>query len=174
MHLAREPGGPVLALAHTKAASRSLRTHVDDGRAREVGPLRSTAELAEQRPGTDGGGGGGKGADQGEHARAQRAPDAEPGRRAQRARAGTASSQAGQATAVHGASPSCVRRGATARGLLRDEAGRGSRHRRRDMAALRDSLGGKSPGPLAAVDARGVSSEAGTSRVYPEGGRAAA
>ena len=91
-HLAREPGGPVLAVAHTTAASRSLTTHGDDGRAQEVGPLRSTAEAAEQRLGTGGGGRGGKGADRGKRPRAQRAPDTEPGRRAQRARARTSGS----------------------------------------------------------------------------------
>ena len=40
----------MLALAHTKAASRSLTTHGDDGRAREVGPLRSTANSPNNAP----------------------------------------------------------------------------------------------------------------------------
>ena len=164
----------MLALAHTKAASRSLKTHGDDGRAREVGPLRSTGEPAEQRPGTDRGGGGGKGADQGELARAHRAPDTGPDRRAQRARACTSGSQAGPETAVHRAPPPRVRHRATARGLLRPEAGRGGRHRWRDVAALRGRPGGESPGPLGAAEARGVPGEAGASRVHPEDGRAAA
>ena len=120
-----------------QTASGSPRTHADDGRPREVGQLRSTGEVAEQRRGTGGGGGGGKGAGQGELARAQRAPDAEPGQCAKRARAGTASSKTGQETAVHRAPAPRLRRRAPAGGLPRAEARRGRRRRRRDVAALR-------------------------------------
>ncbi len=164
----------MLALAHTKAASRSLRTHGDDGRAREVGPLRSTAERAERCPGTVDGGAGGKEADQGELAEAYRGPDAAPDRHAQRARASTASGKTGQQAAVHRAPPPRLQHRAPARGILRREARRGRGRRWGNVAALRSRPGGQSPGPLAAAEARGVPGQAGASRVHSEDGRAAA
>ena len=78
-----------LAAGYAQTASGSRKAHADDGRAREVGPLRSTEEAAEQGWATSGGGDGGKGAGQGELARSRHAPDTEPGGRAQCARAGT-------------------------------------------------------------------------------------
>ena len=156
-HRVREPGGPVDALAHTKAASRSLKTHGDDGRAREVGPLRSTAEAAEQCRGTGGGGRerGGSGP------RGTRPSATRSGLRAgavalgglERVRRG---SKEGPETAVHGADASRIRHRTAARGVLRGKAGRGGGHRRRDVAALRRRWKHPSPGPLGADGTRGV------------------
>lgn len=78
----------------TRAASGSPRTHADDERAREVGPVRRTGEALEQGWLASRGGGGGKGPGQGELAPAPRAPDSGPGRRAQGAGAGTSGSAA--------------------------------------------------------------------------------
>src|SRR6059036_1356592 len=85
-----------LWLREPQTASGSPRTHADDGRARAVGPLRSTGEAAEQGRGAGRGGGGGKGAGQGELGQARRAPDTGPGRRAQCARPGASGSRTGQ------------------------------------------------------------------------------
>ena len=165
----------MLALAHTKAASRSLKTHVDDGRAREVGPLRSTrgsspnnaseraAEVGEGRERTKG-----------------NTPERNALRTQSRAGAPSALERVRQAakqdrkqrfTALLHHVYDVERLRAAYFAMKRDAA---AGRRRRNVAALRDGLGGESPGPLRPAEARRVPSEAGASRVHPEGGRAAA
>src|SRR5207249_11597248 len=112
-------------------------THADDERTWEVGQLRSTDEVAEQRRNSGGGGDGGKAAGQGKLARVQRVPDAVPEGRAQRARAGTPSSKKGSEAAVHCAPASRLRHAAIARCLSGAQARCGSGRGWRDVAALR-------------------------------------
>ena len=90
----RRPGAP-------PGASESRWTHADDARPREVGPLDSTVDAAEQRRATGRGGGRGKRADQGELVRRPRRQDAVPDTRVDGPRASTSGSQPGPATAVH-------------------------------------------------------------------------
>ena len=78
-----------------RTVSGSRKVYADDARFQEVGQLRSTDEVAEQRRTPGRGGEGGKGADQRELAPAKRAPDTEPDQRAQCAGASTASGKAG-------------------------------------------------------------------------------
>ncbi len=82
----RRPGAP-------PGASGSRWTYADDARPREVGPLDSTVDAAEQRRATGRGGGRGKRADQGELVRRPRRPDAVPDTRVDGPRASTSGSQ---------------------------------------------------------------------------------
>ncbi len=73
----------------------------------EVGPIRSTDEVAEQCWPCGCGGDGGKGSGQGEHEGAKRAPDSEPGQRAQCAQSCTSKSKGTQRRTVHGTLSPC-------------------------------------------------------------------
>ena len=106
-------------------ASASRWTYADDARPREVGPLGSTKDAAEQRRGTGSGGGRGKRADQGELARRSRRPDPAPDSRVGWHRASASGSKTGQATAVHRAAAPRLRHRPLASGVLRAEARRG-------------------------------------------------
>src|SRR5206468_8568225 len=158
----------------SQTAPGTPRGNAGDERPREVGQLRSTGEAAEQSRGTGRGGGGGKGAGQGKSARAKRVPDSGPDRRAKRARAGTSGSSERKAAAVHGAPAPRLRQRPSAARVLRPEARRRGRSRRRDVAALRGETGREPPGPLGTAGAGSVSGEAGLETLHPEGGRAAA
>jgi hypothetical protein len=174
-HLVREPGGPVSARGRWSRGTRRevLRTYADDERTREVGQSRSTREVPEQRRATGRGGDGGKGSGQRKLAPVQRAPDTEPGRRAQCAGAGTSSGKTGQNAAVHRAPAPYLRHPATPDGVPRAEARCRAGCGWRDVAARRGGAGGTSPGPCRTAETRGVSGQAGSAGVHPEGRRAA-
>ena len=90
----RRPGAP-------PGASVSPWTYADDVRPREVGPLDSTVDAAEQRRATGRGGGRGKRADQGELARRTTTPGRSAGPASAGLRASTSGSAPGPEAAVH-------------------------------------------------------------------------
>ena len=160
-----------LALFRQAAAGR-LRPQSADARPREVRPVHSTREAAEQTRATGRGGRGGKGRGRGNRGAAKHGPDAEPGRRVTGAGPRTRSGEAEQAGTVHRAdAPPDA--GPAGLGLPSAQAEGCSRRRWGDVGRVCGVARCQHRRPAPPRDARRVPGEAVAAAVHPEARRPA-